>query len=97
MGMVEQTCGKNKIQVSFECETLKADKAAEDHIRRFMPKLAGLDAVGNSHTLSLSLSPSAPTPPPPIIDCLKKARFPKGCKSFRGTPLQILFFFFIGN
>ncbi|KAF2598552.1 hypothetical protein F2Q68_00011835 [Brassica cretica] len=31
--------------VSFECETLKADQAAEDHVRQFMPKLAGLDAV----------------------------------------------------
>lgn len=46
VGIVEQKHGKNKIVVSFECETLKADKAAEDHIRRFMPKLAGLDAVG---------------------------------------------------
>lgn len=46
VGMVEQKHGKNKIVVSFECETLKADKAAEDHIRQFMPKLAGLDAVG---------------------------------------------------
>ncbi|RVW30434.1 hypothetical protein CK203_037330 [Vitis vinifera] len=48
VGMVEQKHGKNKIVVSFECETLKADKAAEDHIRQFMPKLAGLDAVGAS-------------------------------------------------
>ena len=46
VGMVEQKHGKNKISVSFNCETLKADKAAEDHIRNFMPKLAGLDAVG---------------------------------------------------
>ena len=46
VGMVEQKHGKNKIVVSFECETLKADRAAEDHIRQFMPKLAGLEAVG---------------------------------------------------
>jgi len=45
-GMVEQKDGKKRISVSFECETLKADKAAEDHIKKFMPKLAGLDAVG---------------------------------------------------
>lgn len=32
--------------VSFECETLKSDDEAEEHIRRFMPKLSGLDAVG---------------------------------------------------
>lgn len=44
--MVEQKHEKNRISVSFECETLKADKAAEDHIRQYMPKLAGLDAVG---------------------------------------------------
>ena len=46
VGMVEQKDGKNKIFVSFVCETLKAEKAAEDHIRQFMPKLAGVDAVG---------------------------------------------------
>jgi len=46
VGMVEEKHGKKKIHVSFECETLKADKAAEDHIKQFMPKLAGLDAVG---------------------------------------------------
>ena len=45
-GMVEQNDGKKRILVSFECQTLKAEKAAEDHIRQFMPKLAGLDAVG---------------------------------------------------
>jgi hypothetical protein len=44
--MVEQRERKNKIFVSFVCETLKAEKAAEDHIRQFMPKLAGLNAVG---------------------------------------------------
>lgn len=44
--MVEEKHGKKKIHISFECETLKADKAAEDHIKKFMPKLAGLDAVG---------------------------------------------------
>uniref|UniRef100_A0A803LSG1 Uncharacterized protein n=1 Tax=Chenopodium quinoa TaxID=63459 RepID=A0A803LSG1_CHEQI len=43
---VEQKQTKSKIIVSFECEALKADKAAEDHIRQFMPKLAGMDAVG---------------------------------------------------
>ncbi|KAF5957539.1 hypothetical protein HYC85_004764 [Camellia sinensis] len=46
VGMVEQEHGKSKILISFDCETLKADKAAEDHIRQFMPKLAGMDAVG---------------------------------------------------
>lgn len=44
--MIEPKDGKKRISVSFECETLKAGKAAEDHIRKFMPKLAGLDAVG---------------------------------------------------
>ncbi|XP_062151094.1 uncharacterized protein LOC133859636 isoform X3 [Alnus glutinosa] len=46
VGMVEQRERKNKIFVSFVCETLKAEKAAEDHIRQFMPKLAGLNAIG---------------------------------------------------
>ncbi|MBA0875627.1 hypothetical protein Goshw_023478 [Gossypium schwendimanii] len=44
--MVEEKEGKKKILVSFECETLKSDKAAEEHIKQFMPKLSGLDAVG---------------------------------------------------
>lgn len=44
--MAEEKHGKQNIFVSFECETLKAEKAAEEHIRKFMPKLAGLDAVG---------------------------------------------------
>lgn len=43
--MVDEQHGKNKIVVSFNCETLKSDKAAEDHISKFLPKLAGLDAV----------------------------------------------------
>lgn len=46
MNMVDQKDQKHKILVSFECETLKAGKAAEDHINKFMPKLAGIDAVG---------------------------------------------------
>ncbi|KAK9114620.1 hypothetical protein Syun_021417 [Stephania yunnanensis] len=46
-GMVEQKHGKHKVSVSFECETLKAGKAAEDHIKQFIPKVAGLDAVVN--------------------------------------------------
>lgn len=45
--MVEKKDAKNKVLVSFECEKLKAEKAAEDHIKQFMPKLAGLDAVVN--------------------------------------------------
>uniref|UniRef100_A0A0D3AWJ8 Uncharacterized protein n=1 Tax=Brassica oleracea var. oleracea TaxID=109376 RepID=A0A0D3AWJ8_BRAOL len=47
IGLVEEKHGKKKVSVSFECETLKADQAAEDHIGQFMPKLAGLDAVIN--------------------------------------------------
>ncbi|KAL5739162.1 hypothetical protein ACOSP7_028081 [Xanthoceras sorbifolium] len=54
VGMVEQKHGKNKILVSFECETLKAEKAAEDHIRQFMPKLAGLEAVVNVGKMRIS-------------------------------------------
>lgn len=55
IGLVEEKHGKKKVSVSFECETLKADQAAEDHIRQFMPKLAGLDAVStyiNQHSPS---------------------------------------------
>ena len=45
--MVEKRKSEKKvISVAFDCETLKADSAAEEHISKFMPKLAGLDAVG---------------------------------------------------
>lgn len=44
--MVEEKHAKHKITVHFECETLKSDEAAEDHLRKFMPKLIGMDAVG---------------------------------------------------
>ncbi|GAV65714.1 hypothetical protein CFOL_v3_09228 [Cephalotus follicularis] len=55
VGMVEEKQGKNKILVSFECETLKAEKAAEDHIRLYMPKLVGQDAaVVNVGRMSIS-------------------------------------------
>ncbi|KAJ8637433.1 hypothetical protein MRB53_011700 [Persea americana] len=47
VGMVEQKHVKHKISVSFECETLKAEKAAEEHIRQYMPNIAGLNAVVN--------------------------------------------------
>ncbi|KAL2335461.1 hypothetical protein Fmac_016674 [Flemingia macrophylla] len=53
-GMIEQKDGMKRISVSFECETLKADKAAEDHIRKFMPKLVGLDAVVNIGKMRIS-------------------------------------------
>lgn len=46
--MVERKHGKHKISLYFECETLKADKAAENHIKQFMPNVVGLDAVGKS-------------------------------------------------
>ncbi|THU74599.1 hypothetical protein C4D60_Mb04t35080 [Musa balbisiana] len=61
--MIEQKHGKQKISVSFECETLKADNAAEEHLKSYMPNLVGLCAVG-SYAESLqseqpkSLSPS---------------------------------------
>ncbi|KAF8399558.1 hypothetical protein HHK36_015425 [Tetracentron sinense] len=54
VGMVEQKHGKNKMAVSFECEMLKADKAAEDHIRQFIPNVAGLDAVVNIGRMSIA-------------------------------------------
>lgn len=51
--MIEQKEGKKKVVISFECETLKSDEAAEDHIKQFMPKLSGLDAVGNDQVFLL--------------------------------------------
>ncbi|KAI3883088.1 hypothetical protein MKX03_022652 [Papaver bracteatum] len=45
IGMVEKKNVEHKVSVSFDCETLKADKAAEDHIRQFMPNLVGLEDV----------------------------------------------------
>ncbi|XP_061365423.1 uncharacterized protein LOC133308750 [Gastrolobium bilobum] len=52
--MIEQKDVKKRILVSFECQTLKAEKAAEDHIKQFMPKLAGLDAVVNIGRMTIS-------------------------------------------
>lgn len=46
VSMVEKKHGKNEIMVSFECQMLKSEKAAEDHIKQFIPKLVGQDAVG---------------------------------------------------
>lgn len=47
VGMVEEKKReKSKVSVSFECETLKADTAADDHLTKFMPKLLGMDAIG---------------------------------------------------
>lgn len=46
VGLVEKDHGNQKVLLSFECETLKADKDAEDHIAKYMPNLCGLDAVG---------------------------------------------------
>lgn len=46
VNMLDEKEQKHKILVSFECETLKGGKEAEDHINKFMPKLAGTDAVG---------------------------------------------------
>ncbi|MBA0557315.1 hypothetical protein Golob_014390 [Gossypium lobatum] len=60
--MVEEKEGKKKILVSFECETLKSEKAAEEHIKQFMPKLSGLDAVGKSLG-SVVLQAADPVPP----------------------------------
>ncbi|XP_071735066.1 uncharacterized protein [Rutidosis leptorrhynchoides] len=46
VNLVDKKHQKSKIKISFECETLKADETAEEHIRRFMPNLTGMDAVG---------------------------------------------------
>ncbi|KAI3970848.1 hypothetical protein MKX01_024495 [Papaver californicum] len=43
--MVEKKNAEHEISVSFDCETLKADKAAEDHIKQFMSNLVGLEDV----------------------------------------------------
>lgn len=42
--------------IAFECETLKADTEAEDHVRKFMPSLVGRDAVGGSSYSHVSSS-----------------------------------------
>ncbi|XP_058081096.1 uncharacterized protein LOC131229220 [Magnolia sinica] len=54
VGMVEKKYGKHKISVSFECETLKSEKAAEEHIKQFMPNLVGLDAIVNVGRMSIA-------------------------------------------
>ncbi|XP_027771057.1 uncharacterized protein LOC107012649 isoform X2 [Solanum pennellii] len=50
VNMLDEKEQKHKILVSFECETLKGGKEAEDHINKFMPKLAGTDAVDKLNT-----------------------------------------------
>ncbi|KAL6907538.1 hypothetical protein ACP4OV_002577 [Aristida adscensionis] len=54
VGLVEKEHGKRKVLVSFECETLKADNDAEEHISKFMPNLSGLDAVVNIGKMTIS-------------------------------------------
>ncbi|CAH1413794.1 unnamed protein product [Lactuca virosa] len=54
VSLVSKEQEKRKIAISFECETLKADEAAEGHIRQFMPKLTGLDAVVNIGKMSVT-------------------------------------------
>ncbi|VAH88979.1 unnamed protein product [Triticum turgidum subsp. durum] len=54
VGLVQKKHGNKKVLVSFECETLKADKAAEEHISKYMPNLCGLDAVVNTGKMSIS-------------------------------------------
>lgn len=54
VGMLEKNHGKSKILVSFQCETLKAEEAAEDHLRKFMPKLVGLDVVVNIGPMTIT-------------------------------------------
>ncbi|KAJ4800901.1 hypothetical protein LUZ62_052147 [Rhynchospora pubera] len=55
VGMVEDKNRKNRsIRVNFECESLKADDAAEEHIIKYMPNLSGLDAVVNIGKMSIS-------------------------------------------
>ncbi|KAL1539010.1 hypothetical protein AAHA92_27687 [Salvia divinorum] len=54
VGMVEEKHAKHKITVHFECETLKSDEAAEDHLRKFMPKLVGMDAVVNIGRMTIA-------------------------------------------
>nr|XP_043634796.1 uncharacterized protein LOC122605902 [Erigeron canadensis] len=51
--LVDQKHRKSKIVISFECETLKADETAEEHIKRFMPNLTGMDAVVNIGKMSI--------------------------------------------
>ncbi|KAL9669909.1 hypothetical protein QQ045_007459 [Rhodiola kirilowii] len=54
VGMVEQKNRKRKILVTFACETLNADEVAEDHIKQFMPKLDGLNAIVNVGRMTIS-------------------------------------------
>jgi len=52
--MVEKSKEKhNKLFISFECETLKADKQAKDHINRYLPHLIGHEAVVNIGTMKI--------------------------------------------
>lgn len=55
IGMVQEIKhGNQDISVSFVCETLKSDSAAEEHLKKYMPNLAGVDAVVNIGKMSIS-------------------------------------------
>ncbi|CAH9109473.1 unnamed protein product [Cuscuta epithymum] len=54
MNLLEEKHRKGNILVSFECETLKAEKEAEDHISKCMPKLVGMEAVVNIGKMTIS-------------------------------------------
>lgn len=54
VNIVEQKHTKHRISISFNCETLKADREAEDHIKKFMPSLTGMDAVVNVGPMTIS-------------------------------------------
>ncbi|KAH9331745.1 hypothetical protein KI387_003853 [Taxus chinensis] len=43
----------NQLFIFFECETLKAEKDAEDHINRYLPHLIGCEAVVNIGTMKI--------------------------------------------
>ncbi|XP_022144427.1 uncharacterized protein LOC111014113 isoform X2 [Momordica charantia] len=53
VSLVKKKHGKNQVAISFECQTLKSEQAAEEHIRQFIPKLAGQDAVVNIGPMSI--------------------------------------------
>lgn len=56
VSLVKRKHGKNQVAISFECQTLKSEQAAEEHIRQFIPKLAGQDAVGMCSQILLVLT-----------------------------------------
>eukprot|EP00899_Mesostigma_viride_P006455 jgi/Mesvir1/15810/Mv03366-RA.1 len=47
----------DRAELRFSCETLKSDEAAEEHVKKFLPKLVGWGAIVNIGPITMRLPP----------------------------------------